>query len=56
MNRKKMTLNRLQQYSTNYIVKELQNANMTILKTDSIEPQVWFKDENGEKQYVISVR
>lgn len=53
MNRKRMTNNRLQQYSINYIINELRNANMTIVKTDLNEPQIWFKDQKGEKQYVI---
>ena len=53
MNRKRMSIDSLLSFSTNYIVEELQKANMTIIKTDSGEPQVWFKDEHGEKQYVI---
>ena len=53
MNRQKMSIDSLHIFTTNYIVDELQKASMTILKTDSVEPQVWFTDKNGEKQYVI---
>lgn len=52
-NRQKMSIDSLLLFTTNYIVDELQKANMTILKTDTIEPQVWFIDNNGDKHYVI---
>ena len=47
MNRQKMSIDSLHIFTTNYIVDELQKASMTILKTDSVEPQVWFTDKNG---------
>jgi len=52
-NRQKMSIDSLLILTTNFIVDELQKAGMTIIKTDSIEPQVWFTDRNGEKRYVI---
>lgn len=51
--RQKMSIDSLHIFTTNFIVGELQKASMTIIKTDTIEPQVWFTDKNGEKQYVI---
>lgn len=52
-NRQKMSIDSLLLFTTNYIVDELIKASMTIIRTDTIEPQVWFSDKNGEKQFVI---
>ena len=52
-NRQKMSIDSLLKFTTKYIVDELRKANMTVIKTDTIEPQVWFTDNSGEKQYVI---
>ena len=52
-NRQKMSIDSLLIFTTKYIVDELLKASMTVIKTDTIEPQVWFTDNSGEKQYVI---
>lgn len=50
-NRQKMSIDSLLIFTTKYIVDELRKASMTVIKTDTIEPQVWFTDNSGEKQY-----
>lgn len=48
-----MTKQELCDYACNYLASELQKSSVTITKTSSSEPQIWFKDANEEEFYVI---